>query len=87
MNSIINNGEFWKKEIIKDKDSFDLEIKNICPNERKILNSKKLYDFLEGDNYISKEIGKGKIKNKIETRIDDKNEIIEEINDEQEIGI
>ena len=87
MNSIINNGEFWKKEIIKDKDSFDLEIKNICPNEIKILNSKKLYDYLEGDNYIFKEIGKEKIKNKIETSIDNKNEIIEEINDEQEIGI
>ena len=73
LNSFINKNEFWDKEIIKDKDNFDIELKYVCPNEIKVYNCKKLYDFLEGDNYNENvgEINDGKDYEKNERNIYD----------------
>ena len=50
--------EFWKKGINVD-DNLENEIKDICPEEIRISNCKKLYDILEGDKYVNEELGKG----------------------------
>ena len=51
----IGKEELWNKAII-ESDSFDMEINDICKDDIQIGNCIKLYDLLDGDNILNKEI-------------------------------
>lgn len=51
----IGKQELWNKAIIEN-DSFDMEINDICKDDIQIGNCIKLYDLLDGDNILNKEI-------------------------------
>ena len=67
---------------INENDNLDNEIKEICPEEIKISNCKKLYDILEGDKYVKEELDNGQTDENKDNNIINKKDITDNNPDE-----